>query len=214
MRLGFGQRYMFVGRTGSGKTYGMFSVLGLMYGKRQIQVLETKDDPLINRYRRQTVKTLGEVVGKKFPTHPMVVWKPEAIDMVDPERLDAWADWCYRRKNTIAAIDELTQLCPGVKPLPGYLSLITRGRTQDVTTLHGVQRPAWVPRIAFSENEHFFVFKLADSEDRKRVAQVTVPEIVQPVRDKHGFWYYQTGEDSARYYPHIQAFLEEVDGVG
>lgn len=45
-----------------------------------------------------------------------------------------------------------------------------QGRTSEISLVFLAQRPAWVPRAAYSQAEHVFLFHTADREDQKRFA--------------------------------------------
>lgn len=47
-----------------------------------------------------------------------------------------------------------------------------QGRTSDISLVLLAQRPAWVPRAAYSQAEHVFFFHTADREDQKRFADL------------------------------------------
>lgn len=49
------------------------------------------------------------------------------------------------------------------------IQYLTQGRSKKITTVCGVQRPAWVTRFAFSEPTHVFCAKMGDDEDRKTI---------------------------------------------
>jgi hypothetical protein len=47
-----------------------------------------------------------------------------------------------------------------------------QGRTSDISLVLLAQRPAWVPRAAYSQAEHVFFFHTADRDDQKRFADL------------------------------------------
>jgi hypothetical protein len=50
-----------------------------------------------------------------------------------------------------------------------------------------------------SEAEHYFCFRLTLEEDRKRLAAFIGPEVLNTIRDKHGFYYMSAEGDSPLY---------------
>lgn len=50
--------------------------------------------------------------------------------------------------------------------------LLTQGRSQAITVVLGIQRPAWVSRFALSEPTHILSASLGDRRDAKTVSQI------------------------------------------
>lgn len=195
-----GSRSIFIGKTGSGKTFGMLKTAHRFLHERQIQLLATKEDKGILSLPYPIVNKLSEVSKYKFPDYPFVIYYPMGDELADKEKLDRWCEWVYQRKHTVAMIDEVTQVADKVRPRPGFLDLYTRGRSQDITVLAGNQRPVGLPVVALSEAEHFYRFYLARREDRKTVSDYTHPVMLQQVRDKHGFFYYSPNRSNNVFY--------------
>lgn len=202
-----GERVAFVGQTGSGKTTAIIALLDRLWGVRQIQVQDGKGDSGWKRLAVPHVTRLETVIRYRWPQYPMVIWTPTPRDLKERDPLDAWCQWVYDRHHTIAVVDEVTLICPGTDPTLGLLSILTRGRDLDITTIVGTQRPRRVPLIMFTEAQHIFCFFLQDKKDRERVAEFTHPIMAQEVPDDHGFWYYNVGARKAQYFPSISAFL-------
>ncbi|MBX6362128.1 MAG: hypothetical protein IRZ03_18900 [Acidobacterium ailaaui] len=203
-----GERLFAVGRTGSGKTTAILRIAAALSRKRQVQVLATKDDPGILSLPVPVVSRLAQVSAFKFPEYPVVIYHPSGDEMT-VDYLDAWCEWCYERKHTVAVIDELTQVVKSpIAVSPGFLNLYTRGRTQDVTVLAGTQRPRRVPAECFTEAEYIYKFALNDERDRKRVAEFTHPAMENQVRHKHGFHVYSLhAPDKVFYVESIEKLL-------
>lgn len=70
-----------------------------------------------------------------------------------------------------------------------------QGRTAEISLILLAQRPAWIPRAAYSQAEHVFFFHTADREDQKRFADLGGGVDVDVVRalvaglDRHEFLY-------------------------
>jgi hypothetical protein len=199
-----GQRALFVGKTGSGKTYAMLRLLGRYYRTRQIQILDTKGDSGIRRLAAPVAERLRDVPRWRWPQHPVVVYRPRAEELGSLETLDAWCLWIYDRGHTIAVVDEISQVADETRPGPGFLSMVTRGRDRDVSVWMATQRPRRIPAICYTEAEHYYIFWLADRRDRERVAEFTLPAVADPVPDPHGFWYVNASARNASYFPSVQ----------
>ncbi len=169
-------------------------MLGNFYQVRQIQILDTKADEHIENLDAPIVENL-ELLGKyKAEKYPLVIYRPTGEELADQKVLDAWCQWIYERGHTVAYIDEVTQLGNSTNPKMGFLNMITRGRSRDVTVLMGTQRPVGVPRIVFTETQYFYKFYLADMQDRKRVAEFTHPVMIYQPKSKYGFLFYKVGD--------------------
>jgi hypothetical protein len=69
--------------------------------------------------------------------------------------------------------------------------LLTQGRSKSISTVVGMQRPAWTTRFAISQSTHLFTFRL-EGRDIKTVADATTPRIVEPIQHLtgHDFVYF------------------------
>jgi hypothetical protein len=189
-----GSRSLFVGQTGSGKTYAALKVLGGFYGYRQIQILDTKGDDSISEIDAPILTRLEDLPAFKFADYPVVIYRPEGAELADLKTLDAWCEWIYERGHTVAYIDELTQLGNSTSPKMGFLNMLSRGRSKDVTVLMATQRPVGIPKIAYTETQYFYRFYLADIQDRKRVAEFSHPAMIYQPKAKYGFLFFHVGE--------------------
>lgn len=190
-----GTRAVYAGQTGSGKTTAILKTLPAYYGKRQIVIADTKNDPTIESLAGPVATRLRDLPGKsKWPDNPVVIYRPDAGELADLAILDAFCDWIYRRGRTILVIDELGQFAAGAHAGPGLTSIFARGRTAEITVLAGTQRPVSVPIIAFTESQLFFVFRLLFRRDRERIAQYTHPALVDPPTSPYGVRVYRNGD--------------------
>lgn len=195
-----GQRSIIIGKTGTGKTYVILRLIRPFYGKHQIQILATKEDDKILSLPAPVVTSYQDLNDYPFPEYPMVIYYPNGFELSQPEVLDAWCEWVYMRKNTVAVVDELTKTVKGTYMPPGMLDMYTRGRSQNVTVFAGTQRPRGIPPTVYDEAEHFYKFYLTDIKDRKRVAEFTHPHMKNQVRDPHGFHYFSPYKGDEVYY--------------
>jgi hypothetical protein len=70
--------------------------------------------------------------------------------------------WCV-------AADELAWLCRRYGLADTFRDLWQQGRSNDLSLLCCVQRPAWVPLDAYTESTHLFLFKQTETEALKRI---------------------------------------------
>ncbi len=190
-----GERAIFAGQTGSGKTTAILKALTVYYGKRQIIIADTKNDPTIESLAGPVATELKDLPKlAKWPDNPLVIYRPVAGELSDLTILDAFCDWVYRRGKTILVIDELGQFSAGSHAGPGLTSVFARGRTAEVTVLAGTQRPVNVPIIAFTESQLFFIFRLLFRNDRERLARYTHPALIDPPTSPFGCKIYRNGD--------------------
>ena len=195
-----GEKIAVLGQNGSGKTTGIKRLLGAYFGRQQILILDLKVDPAWNR--------LGHIVRKfealgrlPFPRFPVLVFRPTGPDAHDLAMLDRFFEWVYQRGNTVLVIDEVTQVVAGPTNYgPGFNDLLTRGRIRSCTVFLGSQRPAFCPRICWSESTRFFIFYLVDKRDRQTIAGFSSERAGEEIPDRHGFLYVNTRERVTRYF--------------
>ena len=196
------QRALFVGQNGKGKTVGAVTLLMPVIGKRPVYVMDTKGDDIFSRLvshfgDNAVLHTRFQDVANERNT-PLVVYRPDGKELGDLNFLDRVCQWFYDRRGCVVYIDEVSQVTGGMtQPKPGFLNLYTRGRSHGVGVWASSQRPAYVPKIVYTEAQKYYVFFLADKDDRERVAKFTHPSLnAQPSKD-YGFLFYTPKLDRA-----------------
>lgn len=186
-------RILNVGKTGSGKTH-----LAKIYcrGFKNVLVLDTKGTftwdgvPIIKKYDE-----LKKVEGGKF------IYRPIDSEM-NEDYYDAFFEFCYKRGHTVALVDELAQVMESASDiLPNWKNIMQRGRELNVGIFNCTQRPRGVPKMALSEAEHTFCFRLKLDDDRKHMAEFMGKEIVETRLKGHGFFYMHESMDKAIHVP-------------
>lgn len=191
-----GERSLFVGRTGSGKTAGaIYFACNLdpaEYGP--LIVYDTKIDPKFDGIPNSTVITDPRQIPRlreHLPDLSTFIVRPELDVSIDPSALDNLLLYHYHALHfSIAFLDELYTFHNGAKAGPGLTGLLTRGRSKGITTLQCTQRPAWISRFCLTESENFYLYRLTDSRDLKTLASV-IPDVENlPPPELHWFYYY------------------------
>lgn len=182
------ERVTMLGKTGSGKTY-----LGKAYasGFDNVLVLDTKGTftwgrgvPII-----RTFDQLRKVGAGKF------IYRPIDSEM-NSDFYDAFFEFIYKRRHTVAFVDELNQVMENAHDiLPNWKNIMQRGRELNVGIFNCTQRPTFVPRMTFSEAEHTFCFRLKLEDDRRRVAEYMGQDALTVNLKKHGFIYMHESQD-------------------
>ncbi len=109
-----------------------------------------------------------------------VLWpvqKPSADSRADLNRI-YWPfkkllDRTYQFGNQIVFADELFGLVNELKLTTEIQALYTRGAAMGAAVWAGIQRPAEVPRNAYSMAQHVFIYTDPDEETRKRYGQIS-----------------------------------------
>ena len=207
-----------VGTTGSGKTT-LLRMLASSYGAK----LDMQGTPLYYKIWILDTKLNGDFdgIGTHYEvmqeaiqdrTSRIVVYSPnpEEDDYENYElfiRL-IWERWMIdpRKKNkvrvpAVIVVDEL-----GMLEIPqrnkSYLDpnkthywseVMKRGRGSKVVCWNATQNPIFVPEDFLRLANGFFMFRLNNPADRKRMAGYMGHEVEAPILDPHGFWYYNFG---------------------
>lgn len=74
-----------------------------------------------------------------------------------------------------------------------WSEVMKRGRGSKVVLWNATQNPVWVPEDFLRLANSFFMFRLNNPADRKRMSGYMGHEVDSPILDPHGFWYYNFG---------------------
>lgn len=159
-----------LGHTGSGKTTLARSILPKRT-YRLIIATKLRDDS-IDAFRKR-----GYKVSRTWPVDhniwPRVVYWPQVKNIHDtPLQADAIArclNHVYRMGYWTVYFDEVRYITE-VLGLGPYVSQLWReGRSSGISVVAGTQRPAWIPREAYSEATHLFIWRSTNRYDLKRL---------------------------------------------
>ena len=189
------ERVFVTGKTGSGKTYlarhllKAFDRLMVLDSKGSLRdwSLDDYDAKARDTFRRgeaSRVRVLADAYAD-----PSETWERAMIDLYESGNAVLYCDEMY------AVVD------PGKRPPAVMNAIWTRGRELGIGAWGATQRPVWVPLFALSEADHFFMFRLNLFEDRRRMSEFVNEEVMTPIVEAHGFYYYRTGEETPTYQP-------------
>lgn len=190
-----GERALICGKTGSGKTVAMATLAGSLAEEARVAVIDCKIEPkyrALNRARLVRSPTNffdRESRQEKREGPDILIWRPPPEVATDPAALDDALMNLYHRHRGAVFLDELYPFHRGTQAGPGLIALLTRGRSRGITTVMGSQRPKWVSRFCMSESEHYWMYRLADRDDRRRMGEV-VPNLPDENPPKYHFRYY------------------------
>lgn len=194
-----GERGVICGFTGSGKT-GFACWLMRRIPRTPIVIYDTKEEDKFLRLPGSRVANTFDEIHEHYenPEVDYIVFRPPIEDLTDPIALDTYLFRHYMElRGADAYVDEAYSFHNNGRPGRGIVALLTRGRSRGISTLLSTQRPTWVSRFVFTESQRFYIFRLMDKSDRKRLTDVIPDFIDLPNPPEHGFHYYRSGEEKA-----------------
>lgn len=196
---GRGERALIVGQTGSGKT--AFCVW-MMYRIpiAPIVIYDTKDEPKFKKLpNSRIVESPNEALAAyNDETIDYVIVRPPVELLGEPDKLDEYLFFHYTHfRDSVAYIDEAYTFHAHGRAFKGLIALLSRGRSRGITTIISSQRPMMISRLCITEAQKVYAFRLSDRQDRKRLADIipNFDDYKQPA--KHGFYYFESGDDGA-----------------
>lgn len=187
------ERALLVGRTGSGKSTLARALLSQW---AHVVVIDAKGD--FDLPHGRVIQDPRELSKIKTRSPAPILYRPRP-EFWHSEVYDAVFRWIYERRNTTVYVDEVFAVMDErTARAPHWLNaILTRGRSLKIRTLLAAQRPFRVPLSILSESEHRFMFELNLSDDKKRMAELMGPEVLAPLANEHGFYYYNVKKPGA-----------------
>lgn len=195
------QRFIFIGKTESGKSFLARYLLKLFraHGWR-IVIVDPKmgwmsNHPYGEKSKLETVDS--PVLTDEFdPAIRCMIFQPAVWNA----SLARMCEDIMRYGNTIVYFDEITQLV-GANNVPTEFKILwTQGRARNVGAWAGTQRPKNIPLDIKDQAEVWFVFRTTDETDRSLIASYLpadrhgeIKDIILPYRY---FWYFNDKGDT------------------
>lgn len=182
------QRFVGMGRTGSGKTVqGAWMLSEAPFDKQPYVIVDYKGDDLLRSLPRVQEIGLNEI--PKYPGVYYVHPKPS-----DEDEVEAWLWRVWERERIGLYFDEAYSV-PNPKGGGAFQAILTQGRSKNIPAIILTQRPSWISRFVFSEADFYAVFHLNDKRDRATIQQF-MPEgtLKERLPDYHSY-YYDVGRD-------------------
>jgi hypothetical protein len=201
-----GERALIVGQTGSGKTaFACWLLLRIPHAP--IFLYDTKEEEKFPKLPASVVVETMEQAAKYYDDEKVdyIIIRPPVEIIGKPELLDDMLFYHYNNfKHSTAYIDEAYTFASNGRAHKGMLAIYTRGRSRGITCIMSTQRPVLIPRVAITEAQKVFVFKLGDKRDRKTLSDV-IPNFDElPLPEKHGFYFFESGEDNVELFKPIK----------
>jgi hypothetical protein len=151
-----------------------------------VMVLATKrNDPLVTQLKADGYLITGRlediVYSDDGPVHKKVVYWPTYPEKTSTqERLRLLAadfrralDYADRIGGWAIVMDETMFLHRTLKLEKELENVWFQGRTQGVSAIANAQRPAYVPRLAYSQATYLFIWQTGDKDDLERLRDIS-----------------------------------------
>lgn len=174
-----GEHVTVIGDTGTGKSY---LIAKLVQMRRFVVVLKTKPDPDDAQkwrgfYRARKADAMAD------PHHERILLQP--VYKYQPREGFRAMEYAWKHGGWTFVVDELLY-AERLGLRDSIERLLTQGRSKSISTVVGMQRPAWTTRFAISQSTHLFTFRL-EGRDIKTVADATTPRIVDVIGNLSGY---------------------------
>ncbi len=185
VKINASDRIFVTGRTGSGKSVLMKQLL-----------IPNLANYVIYDYKHEI--TMPDAVifqrisdFRKHPNEPAVIYRPGTGSDAEFDQLCKQV--FYRGHNTLI-LDEIASHMTSLKICQWHDTIMRLGRSKGVGIINCTQRPRICHNNVISQCEHFFIFKLTQATDKKKMAEFCGEEVMENI-DKYWFWYYNIEMD-------------------
>ena len=170
----YGDRAVFIGQTGCGKTTLAKYLISFF---KHVVILDSKGTIKEKIKQWEGFKVHTKIDSLTASSGNKLVYTPsaKALRSDNNGEIETFFDWVYWRKNTLLYVDEAQG--GGVTtatyiPL-GYQDCIQRGREKGIMVFSATQRPSRLPQNILSEADNFYIFRLQLPADCKKVEETT-----------------------------------------
>jgi hypothetical protein len=192
--FGLGEHITGIGRTGRGKT--TLFARGILGHYPFGLYLGTKEEdpsayPYLLRHGWKMIKTPHLSASHQ----PHVIYRPGpfGISKTDKalvaERMRVVLDVAYRQKRWMIYADEFAFLADiGLES--EFETIYRTGRGLEITMIANIQNPVFVPRVAFDQITHLFLWKQTERDRLRRIGEIAGdlgPQVVQALPDLPDF---------------------------
>lgn len=191
------QRALFVGKTGSGKTYMAEyvtqDIARLICLDPKPSLKKWDDLETVTRTDHPSIRALLRGENRRIRVPDIGKGMPYWLE---------WLDLVWRMGHVTCYTDEINLIVPPKKNVLFWTRLYQQGRERGIGMWAATQRPVDIPPVSITESDWVFVFRLGRLQDRKKVADdFGVPSLATPIRQTHGFYTCNASWDTAIYQP-------------
>ncbi len=176
-----GEQLVLLGKTGRGKTTFASEALERRHDQRNASVLmfvtkkkdQTSDDLLARGWDR--IKSWPPTYAQR-QRGQLILWPPYTKAStypkdVRPTFLEA-LDEIMEEGNWTLYVDEASYAVQSLHLRTSLDEFFTQSRSNGITLMAGSQRPVWVSRAQLSQHAWVCAFRIGDTEDARRAAEV------------------------------------------
>ena len=196
------ERWLFVGKTGSGKSYLALALLREMVRRKWPIVIVDPSAFWMGANPKWETKGPGTIekprlVTRFDPKAAVQLYVPKIPGWTDPG-LDALMDAVLRRGKTVLYFDETVGIATANQFSSEFGRVVTQGRKHEVAVWAATQRPTRVPEILLSQAEHWAIFRVITPNDRKKIREYTGSKVTAQQRLEPFYWFYwsQSSDDA------------------
>lgn len=195
------QRVLFVGKTGSGKTY-----LAEYMTQDIARLIALDPKPSLRKWPDlETVTSINHASVRALRRG-----ENRRIRVPDPQGgMAGWIPWLkllWELGNVTGYIDEINLVVyPRRVPPIEFSRLYQQGRERGIGIWGATQRPVNIPLICVTEAEWLFEFRLGNKQDRRLIADYgdDTGRMAEPINDEHGFLTFNQSWRKAVYTPKL-----------
>lgn len=183
MRWGYGEHVSVIGDTGSGKT---FLISKLVQVREYAVILRTKPDDITfsGFAKRSKAKSMNNLQESKILLEP--AYRDQRTEIASA------LDKVWIQGGWTCVVDELLYI-ERLKLTKMVERLLTQGRSKQISTVVGMQRPVAITRFAISQSTHVFCFQM-EGRDIVTVAEATTQQFGRALlsldHESHDFVYF------------------------
>jgi hypothetical protein len=122
------------------------------------------------------------------------------------EDIDHAMGLAYNHRRTLVFIDEAHEAAPANRTPPHIRRALRQGRHRDLSVIYATPRPMTIDPLVIANADWVYVFKLANPNDRKRVAECIgwapkdFDEAVHALQD-HEYLRFDSSKDDLAHFP-------------
>lgn len=211
IKLNSRDRWFFVGRTGTGKSF-LIKYLASLYVNAggRVAIVDGPDHGWCDKEHPPAKKGDGTVLSprlvKRFdPGLRVQMYQPTVPGYADEGLLRFVSD-VFAEGNTLLIFDEIYGILDASHQPVEITQVWTQGRKHNVPAWAASQRPSRVPEVIMSQADNWGIFQLLNDQDKKKIAEWTnSPEIEDTRLPKRKWFYFNADLDHVRLMNPIKA---------
>lgn len=210
MRIDPSERWLFLAKTGSGKTEFAKYLLREVAKKWPVVIIDPNELWLGKGHGARA----SEWASRREPgtidkPHRVESFNPKwHVQLIQPDEgdLEPLSKLCYAlmKKEDIFVYFDETEGIASANSIPKFIRVLwKRGRAHNVGAWASTQVPTGIPRLFKSQSEHRVVLKVGEEDAKLAASIVHVPEDEILALKRYEWIYYNTDMDNGEWHPPI-----------